>query len=243
MVARPLGVVEAVVVDIDRDRAGFEIMAAAALFEARPRDDDLAVDAGVDAVRAAEPAVAATEAREGRAVDGQRGFGIVGGQNALLAVAEQAVQHIEVAGFEPDARAVAVGDAHILEHQPVNPRARAAQHQRGLALAGHAVEDRAAGFGGDKGDAPRGLHRAVAVIAGGDADRPLALADRIYRILQPSKAAAIDAIGRLAGLRGQRRRREEQRQGEQRQQGPTKKGFAMQRLIARFAPPVVCEGG
>src|SRR3989344_6395390 len=150
-----LRIVETIVAHIDLNTARLEIMAAAALFETRAGDDDTAVNAGVDAVRAAQPAVAAAEAREGRPVDGQRRLGIVSGKDAFLAVAEQAVGDFEVAFLQPDARAIAVGHAHVLEHDPVDLRARAAQYQRRLALAGHTVEDRTARFGGDEGDAPR----------------------------------------------------------------------------------------
>src|SRR3546814_6519490 len=116
----------------------------------------------MDAGRAAQPAVAAAEARKGRTVDGQRRVAVVGGQYAFLAGPEQAVDDLKVAAFQADARAVAVGNPHVLEHQPVNAGAIAAQHQRRLALAGDAVEDRAAGLGSDKGDAPRRLDRAIA---------------------------------------------------------------------------------
>src|SRR3546814_13689616 len=111
-----------------------------------------------------------------------------------------------IAPLEPNARAVAVGNAHILKDDALDPRAIAAQHERGLALAGHAVEDRAAGLGGDEGDASRGLHRAVAVMAGGDAGRPFALTDRLDRILQTRKAAPVHAVRRAAPLRGARHR-------------------------------------
>src|SRR3546814_977868 len=70
--------------------------------------------------------------------------------------------------FRSDARAIAVGNAHILKDDAIDARAIAAQHERRLALARHTVEDRTARLGGDEGDAARGLHRAVAVIAGGD---------------------------------------------------------------------------
>src|SRR3546814_2289557 len=62
-------------------------------------------------------------------------------------------------------------------------------------------------------------------MAGGDADRPFALADRIDRILQARKAAAVDAVRRAARLRGERHRRKQQRKGEQRQQRPAEDRF------------------
>src|SRR5262245_64229289 len=56
-----------------------------------------------------QAAVAAAEAREGRAVDGDRARRIVGGEDALLAVAEPALHHDEVAVLLADAGAVGVG--------------------------------------------------------------------------------------------------------------------------------------
>ena len=70
-----------------------------------------------------------------------------------------------------------------------------------------------------------------------------AAADRIDRILKAPEPVAIDFIGRLAGLRGQRRRCEKQRKGEQRQQGPAGKCLDHAGFIAAPAAPVVCEAG
>src|SRR3546814_5033322 len=61
-----LGIVETIVVDVDLDRARLQIMTAAALFEARTGDRDAAVDTGVDAVRAAQTAVAAADRKSTR---------------------------------------------------------------------------------------------------------------------------------------------------------------------------------
>src|SRR3546814_7975687 len=84
-----LRVVETVVLDGDANGPRLEIMAAAALFEPAVRHRHLAIDAGIDAVRAAQPAVAAAEARKGRTVDGQRRVAVAGGQYAFLAGPEQ----------------------------------------------------------------------------------------------------------------------------------------------------------
>src|SRR3546814_15410833 len=109
-------------VDVDLDRARLQIMTAAALFEARTGDRDAAVDTGVDAVRAAQTAVAAAEAREGRPVDRQRRLRIVGGEDALIAAPEHPVDDIEIARFKPDARAIAVGNRPFLKDAPNPPR-------------------------------------------------------------------------------------------------------------------------
>src|SRR3546814_6435995 len=97
-------------------------MASAALFETAVRHRHLTIDTGIDAVRATQPAVATTEAREGRAVDAQRRTGIVGGQYAFLAPPEQAVDDLKIASFEVDARSIAVRHAHILAEEPGNAR-------------------------------------------------------------------------------------------------------------------------
>src|SRR3546814_13875573 len=96
-----LGIVETIVVDVDLDRARLQIMTAAALFEARTGDRDAAVDTGVDAVRAAQTAVAAAEARAGRPVYGQRRLRHVGGEAALLSAPVHLVDRSAVAAFNP----------------------------------------------------------------------------------------------------------------------------------------------
>src|SRR3546814_233847 len=192
-----LRVVEAVVHDGNPSRARLQIMASAALFETAVRHRHLTIDTGIDAVRATQAAVATTEAREGRAVDTQRRTGIVGGQYALLAPPEQAVDDLKIAAFEADGRAIAVGPAHSLEAESVTARAIAAPPQCRLAYAGAAIPDRPAGLGSDEGDASRRLHRAVPVIAGCDADRPLPVADRVDGILQAGEAGMRKA-GRLS---------------------------------------------
>src|SRR3546814_19062419 len=79
-----LRVVDTVVLDGDANGPRLEIMAAAALFGPAVRHRHLAIDAGIDAVRAAQPAVAAAEARKGRTDDGPRRVAVVGGQYAFL---------------------------------------------------------------------------------------------------------------------------------------------------------------
>src|SRR3546814_16830194 len=59
---------------------------------------------------------------------------------------EDRVAHREVAHLGTDARAVAVVHRHVAKHEPVDGRALPAQHERGLALAARAVEDRRAGM-------------------------------------------------------------------------------------------------
>src|SRR3546814_10950826 len=120
-------------------------MASPALFEPAVRHRHLAIDAGIDAVRAAQPAVAAAEARKGRTVDGKRPVAVVGGQYAFLASPEQAVDDLTVAAFQADARPVDVRNPHVLEHQPVNAGAIARQPPPRPALAGPAVAARPPG--------------------------------------------------------------------------------------------------
>ena len=79
---------------------------------------------------------------------------VVGDEDAVLAVAEQGVVDDQVARFEADAGAVAVGDADVGEDEALDPGRAAAQHQRRLALAGDAVEQSGAGRARDIGDAP-----------------------------------------------------------------------------------------
>src|SRR3546814_835123 len=134
-----LRVVEAVVHDGNPSRARLQIMASAALFETALRHRHLTLDTRLAAVRATQAAVATTEAREGRAVDTQRRTGIVGGQYALLAPPEQAVDDLKIAAFEADARAIAVGHAHILEDESVNARAIAPQPHCPLYFNGDAI--------------------------------------------------------------------------------------------------------
>ena len=144
-------------------------------------------------------------------VDADRAVMVVGDENAVLAVAEQGFADAEIARFEPDAGAVAVGDADVLEDQAPTCAARAAEYQRALALAGDAVEDHGAGLAGDIGDPPGILHRALAIGAGRDHDRAVAAADRGDRVGEAAIALAIflDGEGRRRGLRGQRRRRDD----------------------------------
>src|SRR3546814_16011938 len=97
-------------------------MAAAALFEARVGHHHQAIIAGIDAVRTAQPAIAAAEAREGRAVDRQRRLRVVRGEYPLFPAAKQAVDDVEIAAFEPDAGAIAVGNAHLLKDDAGNAR-------------------------------------------------------------------------------------------------------------------------
>src|SRR3546814_2079280 len=78
---------------------------------------------------------------EGRPVDADRVARRVVRQNAFLAVAEQAVGDGQVAAFQPDARTIAIGHAQILDDEAVYGSRLAAQHQRRLLLAGHAVAD------------------------------------------------------------------------------------------------------
>ena len=170
-------------------------MAALAAFEARAGDGERSVIADIDRMRAIRRADA--EARKARLVDDDPSARILGRENALLAVAEQAVEHAEIAPFQPDAGAVLIGHADILEDQPLDPCAAAAQHQRRLAFAHTAVEDRGARGGGAIGDVARLLHRAIAPDAGCDLDRAGAAADLVHGIGQRAigLAGLGDAIG------------------------------------------------
>ena len=104
---------------------------------------------------------------------------MIAGQYAFLAVAEQAVGDGEVAAFQTDARAIAVGHADILEDDAVDRGGAAAKDQRALPFARHAVEDRGARRRGADGDVAPLLHRALAIGAGRDDDRAPAIADRL----------------------------------------------------------------
>ena len=180
-------------------------MAAAPRLEAAAPHGQRAVIADVERMGAAARPFAGAEPGEGALFDQQRGGGIVGGEDALLAVAEPRLADREIARLEPDARAVAVGHADVGESQAVHPRAAPAQHQRRLAFAGRAVEHRLARDLRHEGYRAGGLHRAVAIAARCHADGARAIPDRVDRLLEPAEAASgLDQrVGGGAGLRGE----------------------------------------
>ena len=137
---------------------------------------------------------------------------VVGDEDAVLAVAEQGIADDKVALLEPDAGAVGVRHADVLEDDALDPGRAAAQHQRRLALAGDAVEQGGSGLARDKGDPPRLLHRALAVAARRDQDGAAAAADRGDGVGERAVAAPafLDGERRPAGLRRQRRRGDEE---------------------------------
>src|SRR5207237_7388861 len=94
----------------------------------------------------------------------------------------------EVALLDANAGAVAVGHAHMGEGQSLDPRAMAAQHQSRLLLAHAPVEHGLARDRRGEGHGAGFLHGAIAIAARGDADRPLAFADRVDRVLQRPEA-------------------------------------------------------
>ena len=190
-------------------------MAAGAALEARIGDPERAVAADVERMSAIAVGMLA-EPAEGRIVDRDRAVRVVGGEDAALAVDEHHLRDLEIALLDADAGAVAVLDPHMGEDQPLDARRVAAQHQRRFALAHLAVEDRRAGCLGDEGDAAGLLHRALAVAAGSDADRALAVADRGDRVGEAGIALAGfgDGEGAALVLRGERGGGDKQRQGE-----------------------------
>src|SRR5690349_1438616 len=112
---------------------------------------------------------------EGRLVDPDHPVGIIGRENAALGIDELAVDDVEIAMLEADARAITVGHGDMGEGDALDMGGTTAQHQRRLAFAGHAVEDHRARLGADIGDATALLDRAVAVAAGSNIDRTLAI--------------------------------------------------------------------
>ena len=99
-------------------------------------------------------------------IDRDRAVRIGGGEDAALAVDEHRLDDVQVALLDADAGAVAVGDVHMGEDQPLDPRRAPAQHQGRLVLANAAVEDRRPRRGGDIGDAARLLDGTIVVAAG-----------------------------------------------------------------------------
>ena len=188
-------IVEAVVANVDLCGAAFEVMAAIALIEAGTGNGEARDPADIDAMGAVEIAVAPAQMAESRFVDLDRGTAILAGQNAFLAVAEQAVADGKIALFEADTRSIAIGDPQILEDQAIDHGGAAAQHQSRLFFADRAVENRTARRRGLDRHLAAILHGALAIGARRDDDRALAIADRADRIGKRDKAPAIFGKG------------------------------------------------
>ncbi len=168
-------------------------------------------------MRAVEIAVAAAEAGEGRLLDEDGAAAVVAGEDAALAVAEQALADDEIALLQPNAGAVRVRHADILEDEALDPRAAPAQHERRLALAGHAVEHHRPRRARDIGHLALRLHRALAIGAGRDLDRAAAIADRRHRILQ--RAVGPAPLRHEEGAGGRLGRERRGRESEQKESG------------------------
>ena len=185
-----LAVVEAVVQDFDARRAALEIMAAGAALEAGIGDPERAIAADVERMGAVAVRVLA-EPAEGRIVD--RDACRSGSLAERMPHWPSTNITCETSRSPSSMRMPAPLPSSTrmwVKTSPSTRAASAAQHEGGLALAHHAVEDRRAGRLGDEGDPARLLHRALAVAAGGDADRALAVADRAHRVGEAGIALA-----------------------------------------------------
>ena len=187
--AAPVRIVETVALDHHLGGARLEVVAAGAALEPALAHGERADVADIERMRAARVVLAGAEAAEGRTGDKDADARIGAGEDALLAVLEPRQRDIQGARFQPDARAVAVGDIDAGKGEPADFRSGAAQHQRRLALASAARKRGGAGGGGLVDDHALLLHRALAVGTGRDADGGAGIADRIDRVLQAGIAA------------------------------------------------------
>ena len=202
----PGGVVDHIVVDVDHAGADLDVMPAIARLKAGIGDGHLVIEIEVDRMGAGQAPVAPAQMGEGGTVDGDGAFGIIGGQNAFVAVLEPALHHGQVALFQPDPRAIAILAAVIGEDEAFHPRRSPAQHQPALALAQLAIHDHLARHGGLKGDIARHLHPAFAVMPGVKAQGDGAALDgeqRVPQLVEPLPAFhdRIGLAGRLNALR------------------------------------------
>jgi hypothetical protein len=167
------------------------------------------------------------------------------GKDALLAVAEPRLRHRQVAAFKPQARAIVVRHVHVLEHEAGHFGRAAAQHQRRLSFAGHAVEHRFAGLDREIGDVADGLHGALGNAARSDGDCAPAATDRVDRVLQslesPSALDHGELRARCLRQQGADRDRRNRQQGDRTDQQPR---GAMQRnlVVGVHAPGLAKEG-
>ena len=138
---------------------------------------------------------------------------VVGDEDAVLAVAEQALADDQVARFEADAGAVGVGRRGCSGRRCPRP-APSGRRAPERALPSQATPSKIdrAGLARDIGDAAAILHRALPIGAGRDQDRAAAAADRRDRLGELSKPSPLSSTvnGAAGGLRRQaawRRRR------------------------------------
>lgn len=126
---------------------------------------------------------------------------IVGGENSVLAVAEQRFPYGEVARFQPNPGAVRIGHPNVLKDEALDGGPAPAKHQRRLSLTGDSVEHRSPGLPRYKRNPSRLLHGTIPVNAGPDQDRPFAIADGVYGILEVVKrrpgASELERRGRF----------------------------------------------
>lgn len=200
-----------------------------------------AIATHIDAVCAIAGRVMA-QPRKGRMIDRHRGGWIVGRQDARLAIEEHRVADAERTLLDADTGAIAITHLDMAEDDPLHLRPPSAQHERRLSFARDAGEDRLARLDRDIADPPGALHRAFAIGARRDADHPLAIADRIHRILQRAEAARADH----EGLRNPLRQRDAGSQTEKEQRNQTHKAILKKRAGAascharwRDATPVI----
>ena len=180
-------------------------MPAGAAFEAAAGDGQLAIAADVNAVRTAAFGAAA-KPRKGRALDRDCALLISACQYPFFRIAEGRADDVEITPFEPDARAIAVRDTDVLEHDAVDRRVHAVEHQRRFAAARATVENRGRGGCRTQRQILTAENRAILVGARRDDNRPRTLADRVHRFVEPviglagfgdSKGRAIRRPGRL----------------------------------------------
>jgi len=196
-----LTVVEAGVEDGDPRRPALEVMAAGAAFEARVGDGQAAIVADIERVGAVAVGAAA-EAAEGRMIDRDAAIRIAGGEDSALAIGEQRFRDVQIALLDPDAGTIAVRHCHVGEDQAFDARRSAAQHERRLALAHHAIErDRPRRRGGED-NITRFLHSALPVSSRCDPDCAASLADRRHRVGQRRMAFACLGDGEGRTWRG-----------------------------------------
>ncbi|MCY1174917.1 hypothetical protein D9M73_151350 [compost metagenome] len=212
-------------------------MPARAAFKARIGHHHRSAIGEIDAVRTARALITLTKPGKGRMVDRDLLRDRLSAENPLLAVEEHRVAHHQIAHFGADSRAIAVSDAHLAEHDAIDGRALPAQHERRLALAGRALEDRSPRRHRFEGDMPARLHGALVIDARRDQDRRRPHPHRLHRFVD-----RLEGLPRLGN--GKRRARLLRGGGGRKGDGDERKNAAHEArlLCAKRCPPTRRRG-
>lgn len=116
-------------------------------------------------------------------------------QYAFFAVPKHAARHVQITALKPDARAIAVGHAHIFKNQTINRCFPSPQHKGRLAFAYASVENRTPRLDRPIAYAALLLNGAVAIAAGCDQYCAFAIAYRFYRRGEMRKCASAFRYG------------------------------------------------